>query len=132
MSTKPKHTPTPWEVLGNGKQVFGKDHLVANCEVCLTEQDDDLDGYDEDETRCTANAEFIIRACNCHDKLVEALEDALTVINDLDKLGAFYQWGQRPSCALLDRLQKKPAKLSRIEAVLAEAKGEVAKGVIPK
>lgn len=59
-----KHTPGPWTA--NGDMVnTKKDCLyVAKC------------AGDTDE-QAEANAEFIVRACNCHDELVEACKEFL-------------------------------------------------------
>lgn len=59
-----KHTPTPYhadrEIITDqhGKEVARTNHTIR------------IEAY--------ANAEFIIRACNSHEALVEALQDLLT------------------------------------------------------
>jgi len=57
-----KHTPTPWHVTVNRAQdlVCAGDEVVADC----------ASGDLPDITK--ANAEFIVRAVNCHDELVSA------------------------------------------------------------
>ena len=64
-----KHTPTPWRIGRNGTDycVFaGEDGLVADCDTS-----DDACGNKTD----IANAAFIVRACNSHQALVDALKD---------------------------------------------------------
>jgi hypothetical protein len=72
-----KHTPTPWRVVNS---TLIKDELMP---------------FDRDEgetaliatagghttARAEANAAFIVRACNAHDKLIEALELAESVMS---------------------------------------------------
>ena len=62
-------------------QIVNKDTGVA---VCILPK--------EDESRATrklvkANAEFIVRSCNCHDELLEALKMAVGALreNDIDE-----------------------------------------------
>ncbi len=62
--TKQKHTPTPWGTKQFNEVQYsigpaGQDFFI----VAITSQGNDK-----------PNAEFIVRACNCHDELVEALE----------------------------------------------------------
>lgn len=77
----PKHTPGPWEarwsvqrwaggrelntcVIGTPKDARGATHLVTR-----------MDGPTSGDLAVDkANAEFIVRACNSHDALIEALE----------------------------------------------------------
>lgn len=92
MSTK--HTPTPWKegkssapmteciILSESGYVIGE---VYNC---------------QDNPENTANAAFIVRACNSHDALVEALAQCI------------------------DNLQGSGYDLSPYREVLAQAKGE--------
>lgn len=59
-----KHTPTPWTFseFGPISTATGNIHYVAN--IAKHGPSDTLDQEDK------ANAEFIVRACNCHDELV--------------------------------------------------------------
>jgi hypothetical protein len=74
-----QHTPGPWKVFGVRRNQYlavidsipdqdGK--VIANCicHVAMTNPD------------AQANAEFIVRACNAHDDLLEACEQALICI----------------------------------------------------
>lgn len=68
--TKSQHTPTPWRVGDAGATVFApKSHSPLMVAQRLKRDD----------------AAFIVRACNAHDALVEALElaqDELSAIAD--------------------------------------------------
>jgi hypothetical protein len=68
-----EHTPTPWEDgtgdNGNDAWVFARGAAVADCDLY------------SDRDRNKANAEFIIRAANCHDELLAALK---WFIDDID------------------------------------------------
>ncbi|MFA7308101.1 MAG: hypothetical protein WC026_15675 [Hyphomicrobium sp.] len=59
-----EHTKTPWRVGRNGGDdaVFSGNRVVAMCDT-----DTNAERVDK------ANAAFIVRACNCHAELVEAL-----------------------------------------------------------
>lgn len=70
-----QHTPLPWKQhTGNGKtyaNVRGADdRWVADC----GSRSDDI---------AQANAAFIVRACNCHDDLLAALQNALASLHIL-------------------------------------------------
>ena len=85
-----EHTPTPWKA---GKwditHINGHKHhfisIVNNvpdgeCEgtgvaVCLMPQENDTP---KDRKTVKANAAFIVRACNCHEELVEALKGLMS------------------------------------------------------
>jgi len=64
-----KHTATPWKI---GKS-YTTEIAIRECDTndCVAVCCDLL----EDEMK--ANAEFITRACNAHDELVEALKDVV-------------------------------------------------------
>ncbi|HXJ61844.1 MAG TPA: hypothetical protein VNU68_34825 [Verrucomicrobiae bacterium] len=77
------HTPTPWKLTGlmssDGIAIESTvDHwVVALIEPDVDEDDEGQDSnYNSDEQRKLdqANAEFIIRAVNCHDELLHALK----------------------------------------------------------
>lgn len=59
MSTS-QHTPTPWNYDAD------KHHIVSNSKFLVARMEGKLFG--------PANAAFIVRACNSHEALVEALE----------------------------------------------------------
>jgi len=66
-----KHTPTPWHVGGRDGRIFyaADGYAVSDATV--------FHGRHEGEH--TANAEFIVRACNAHDDLVKALQGVIRV-----------------------------------------------------
>lgn len=73
----PKFTPGPWTTDEDVEHeaVLGADGVyVADCCICHVKRT---------TTACRANAAFIVRACNAHDALVEALRRAE------QKLGAY-------------------------------------------
>ena len=77
--TEPKHTPTPWQAWH-----VHRAHTGFRCAVnAINEHSTEQVGvcYGADVTIVRANAEFIVRACNAHDKLVEALESLVAGID---------------------------------------------------
>lgn len=66
-----KHTPTPWRISGTSShRVTGKHGVLANCGNDST--------HSAVEDQCAANAAFIVRACNAHEELLEALQKIAT------------------------------------------------------
>jgi hypothetical protein len=95
--TKAQHTPLPWTYEGF-TSIFAPSGLaVANTRA---------DHFGAD--RAQANAAFIVRACNSHYEMVEALE---TLLADIDDQG----YGGVPS-----------TNLPMAQAALAKAKGGAA------
>lgn len=81
-----RHTPTPWHWTGNGSEGCSPWDLDGILEgpngetVIYLEIDNSAhDPINYEPFFCTtqANAEFIVRAVNCHDELVEALKTAV-------------------------------------------------------
>jgi hypothetical protein len=68
MSTPQSHTETPWTI--DGINVIGSDGQPV-CQLFGADERDILE--DEANAINDANAEFLIRACNCHEELLEAL-----------------------------------------------------------
>ena len=68
-----KHTPTPW-ITNDELVIAGKEDGVLICE-CNTDPhwEPSADGF--------ANAEFIVKACNLHEELVEACKLAIAYLN---------------------------------------------------
>ena len=81
------HTPTPWEVIWKTS--------VGNKEVVVADLDC-LPNNDENE----ANAAFIVRACNAHYDLVEALE---MLLQDCKEKGRSASYRQAESALKLAR-----------------------------
>lgn len=74
MTTQPKHTPTPWTV---DRESDSTNHYImgANDEDIAKVFLEDMRG-DEGNN----NSAFIVRACNSHAALVEALGNAINTI----------------------------------------------------
>jgi len=65
--TKSKHTPTPWNQNGRHIDADKGNYLIASVRTI-----DDTD---------MANAAFIVKACNAHDMLLNALQKCLEAAN---------------------------------------------------
>ena len=72
MKTKTEHTPTPWRTGDLWNTVFGPPNGNPCPEIVAT-----VHGPRK------ANAEFIVRACNCHEDLLEACKIALPLLEKL-------------------------------------------------
>lgn len=94
--TNAKHTPTPWKVGGAGDTgIFATDvhpitkeidEAVYIAEIMDAAIDDGTGGLDSvDEERWRANAAYIVKAVNCHERLVEALKNIQHIL-DSDKV----------------------------------------------
>lgn len=107
MSDEPvKHTPTPWHT--ESTSICSEHWRIAYC----IGYDPIIPGVSIRE--CHANAEFIVRACNYHDALLDALKGLSDLLSDLgfvDENGRCLSCGvryvgdpgreHRPQCALL-------------------------------
>lgn len=96
-----KHTATPWrkELLGDGTvNVFGSDGYVCDMR--------------SDDERAHADADLIVRACNAHDDLVKALEDAQSELQ-----------GILLTCSKADEEGAVTSAIKDIRAALAKATG---------
>ena len=100
--TNAKHTPTPW-FYSNGEVYDIKDN-----QICLV-------SYYQDG-RVKANAAFIVRACNSHDALVEALEALEARALEMRKLINPKTWSDLENMATVEIINAR--------AALALAKGE--------
>lgn len=73
-----KHTPTPWHVGPHyTSDIESSEGRVAECRPLMT-------------PRGIANAEFIVRAVNCHDDLVKALRMCARFFGDESN---HWEWG---------------------------------------
>lgn len=112
MTTQPKHTPTPWKAIEHeNKNAFEGNIVITpndmNDAVCTVWTCDT-----EEETQ--ANAAFIVRACNSHAALVEALEDLFNCcMAEIDEDGECINEGFSSNSAL-----------GKAKAALTLAKGE--------
>jgi hypothetical protein len=98
-----KHTPTPWRVIdnepGNGYGSMDITPLLIEGEsYAIAAVIGDVAGIDPQ-----ANAAFIVRACNSHDALVEALKELL---------GVSCVFGQSSSTKIVAANQKDEAALA--------------------
>lgn len=74
-----KHTPTPYYY----EEEYGTIHGSDSFEICgINTRMSSAKGMDFCYAEQAANAEFIVRACNSHDELVEALKDAISLLED--------------------------------------------------
>jgi hypothetical protein len=89
-----KHTPTPYSAQPHDDEDTMEiwDHLGAFC-TCIK-----------------ANAEFIVKACNCHDELLGALKGIMQGIGD--------------ACDCVDGEPKGHCFLCLARAAIAKAEGE--------
>jgi len=91
-----KHTPTPWSVkLGHCRH----DHPDTSADVV------DIEGFPVANTWChawaKANAAFIVRACNAHEELVEAVKGLLAPAQRCATCkgqGGYGAYGANPIC----------------------------------
>jgi len=83
------HTKTPWEVCHDGLSICEPDgHLLST----------QVEGLTEKEAR--ANAAFIVRAANCHDELVAALQTLVDALPEDGEWGHFLDIKQAAIAAL--------------------------------
>ncbi len=71
MEGKMKHTPGPWDYGRNSLQVYAKESGEHIADVRAPHSSMEL---------AIANAQFIVRACNCHEELVDALSNLVNRI----------------------------------------------------
>lgn len=91
-----KHTPTPWYLSPISCDVWANPGFTI-CEVYPS-------GHETEEKK--ANAEFIVRACNCHDELVIALDDCVSVMTKELKGLAVIQPELRQALTVLAKARK--------------------------
>lgn len=74
-------TPGPWEISRVGHMIYieGKGRTAA----MVNDQ-----GFDISEETAEANAEFIVRACNQHERLVATLKDCAKKFREYQKIVA--------------------------------------------
>ena len=77
------HIPTPYKVKANPAESLAGVSIWQDCPVnrkgvarlCMV----------HDEAEVLATADFIVRACNTHDQLVDALREAIEIIQAIDQ-----------------------------------------------
>ena len=88
--TNTQHTPTPWYIsetrLKTTIEIYidGWGYTLADCDASHSSLADKV-GIEEVE----ANAAFIVKAVNCHDELLKALEGMLQIFLDVDDSADF-------------------------------------------
>lgn len=75
MTQSPKHTPLPW-------RVFNGETIVGNDDKLLDYSNNDSSVEIAEGVYCE-NAEFIVRACNSHYELFDALDRILDEIDGI-------------------------------------------------
>lgn len=103
------HTPTPWHIAGDDNIIHIKAQETLICELTSRESEMGFD-YECPLKVTKKNAAFIVRACNAHDELVEALKKARDYIE-----------GELIENALVGGSQTLG---SFLEAALAKARGD--------
>ena len=87
-----EHTSVPWtahQMSVRTWEIRGPDGL----NVCRTYAGTLGTPYAKPDTTIAANAEFIVRACNSHDELLEACKEALGALAFVtDKPGVYQMW----------------------------------------
>lgn len=102
-----KHTPTPW----NGCDDFITGAMHGRCHSSaagVVYANHIIAWMEKEDADRSANAAFIVRACNAHDELVAALERTLEILD---------AWGPERRGDTLERLHE------RITAALSKARG---------
>lgn len=109
MKPETKHTPTPWSYRKNSTfyDISGSGGFGHIADTCASSATVPFNGRSIELGE--ANAEFIVRACNAHDALVEAVYAACRMI----------------SVKYTGKEQRENEDWSIIEAALALAKGGV-------
>ena len=109
--TESKHTPGPWKVIGGTCIFAGADdetRLLAH-----TEEADEFEVVGFWETR--ANAAFIVRACNVHDELLEALQ---AILDD------YFAWLESDYTPAFTERFLESQLYKQVSSALAKARGE--------
>lgn len=71
-----KHTPTPWHV----QPIGGQRYIEAQGPKFICDMQADQCENPAEVEEMQANAEFIVRACNCHEELVQVLESVVRIL----------------------------------------------------
>jgi len=77
--TKTKHTPLPWKVYyakNNGQLILGTGEESGQAIQSHN------GAFWRDEAEAKANAEFVVKACNSHYELLEALESVKEYVHN--------------------------------------------------
>ena len=109
------HTSTPWKCRNQRGPIREAIDIGGEQLTCTA--------YGMDPQHTEANASFIVRACNAHDALVAALEDAAEQMErDAAKIDG--EWGACREIEEIERDGDLPDALVKARAALKLAKGE--------
>jgi hypothetical protein len=111
-----EHTPGPWEA---GNEAKGEDPRMVYCNDATGQRVADCTGiylFHTDEVM-RANAAFIVRACNAHYQMLEALKSARDQLRDLANDIPAAAW-------LTDETYAECSTLGAIDAAIAAAEAE--------
>ncbi len=103
---EPKHTPTPWRITGYG--IIGGIEDGSGQTVAQAQERPSRKRSEPDHERL-ANAAFIVRACNAHDALVEAL------VEIREKASSASAWNAEGALAACEALAESALALARGE-----------------
>lgn len=109
------HTPGPWDTVG-ATRIWG-----TNAAVCIVAEPECNTSNDFHEVRfgskrwreAMSNAEFIVRACNAHDDLLEACKAARTWVA--------LATGRDPVTTHPDAIANAKADLAMLDSAIAKA-----------
>ena len=130
-----RHTPIPWYIEGESGNPHEAYIIVGDKQgstIAWTSNSfDDSSNEEYISEEDTANAQFIIRACNSHDELLEALEELLGMAED-DHHGCDIDSDSSFDCDVPDSREGIVAVrkifghevIRRAKQALAKAKGE--------
>lgn len=95
--TNDKHTALPWKIGEDQWTIEGKNW--GNCWITVAKP------YGENEQNRDANAQYIVKAVNCHEELVEALKRAIDII-DSQEVERALKMREEDYCNMLDDLNQ--------------------------
>lgn len=115
-----QHTPVPWlTIAAQEPSDGGIDYAILTqidgVTVCIAEAFEVVD--DDVRVNAKANAEFIVRACNSHDELVEELQLVKAMVESIHTMKGLRVW------ATEENRENKRLIIDRIAAALAKARG---------
>ena len=91
---KTQHTPTPWILRNNVIQYQDKDEIDWTVTTC----------------RIIKDAQFIVRACNAHDELVEALKIACDIQHETSESRGEIDCTEKTPCIFCSAIAKAEGK----------------------
>ena len=114
------HTLTPWRIVGRDGEAWtitDEQSRHAAFPVIFGEYGNRICNVDSHEDEdCDANAEFIVRAVNSHEEVVEALKSLVHYFEPLEV-----------GVALFNNLPCLRERVDKAQAILAKAEGKEAK-----